>query len=441
MACMKKTILSLIVGLLMLVALTAPARAVDVERVVSPGGIEAWLVEDHTNPVLALRLAFRGGASLDPVGKEGLAHMVASLIDEGAGDLDSQAFQGKLEDLSISLGFSSGRDTFSGNLSTLTENRDQAFQLLKLALTVPRFDQEPIDRIRRQLLISLKQDEENPNAIAGKALSKALFDGHPYGRPSDGTIAGIKAIGRKDLQGFVKNRFDKKSLVIGVTGDITPAELAPLLDKTFGALPEKGTDWQVAEVVPKLQSKTLVIKKQVPQSAILFAQKGLKRDDPDYYTATVLNYILGGGSFTSRLYREVREKRGLAYSAYSGLYPFKFSALLLGSAGTANDRAGETIAVVKKVWQEMAEKGVTQKELDDAKTHITGSFPLRFSSSGAIANILVGMQLEDLGIDYLDKRNGLIDAVTLDKVNALAKKMITPDQLFFVIVGDPKGVS
>lgn len=437
---MKKIILPLLALLGVFLVLT-PARAVEVQRVVSPGGIEAWLVEDHTNPILAARIAFRGGASLDPEGKEGLAHMVSALLDEGAGDLDSQTFQGRLDDLSIGLAFSSGRDSFSGSLDTLTENRDEAFRLLRLALTSPRFDKDPVDRIRRQLLVGLKQDEENPRSISGKALTQAIFEGHPYARPSQGTISGIQAITADDLKNFVKNRFDKNSLIVGVTGDITATELAGLLDKTFGTLPDQGSDWRIPEVTPKLETKTVVIRKPVPQSSIIFAQQGLKRDDPDFYTATVLNYILGGGSFTSHLYKEVREKRGLAYSASSNLYPLKFSALILGGAGTANERVHETIEVVKQVWKEMAEKGVTQKELDDAKTHITGSFPLRFSSSGQISDILVGMQAENLGIDYLEKRNSLIDAVTLEMVNDLAKKLIRPDQLYFVVVGDPKGLS
>ncbi|MEP1031625.1 MAG: pitrilysin family protein, partial [Alphaproteobacteria bacterium] len=292
----------------------APAKATQIERVVSPGGIEAWLVEDHLNPIISLHLAFRGGSALDPEGKEGLANMVSTLLDEGAGDLDSKAFQQTLEDKSITLRFSAARDSFGARVQVLTEYRDLAFDLLRQAMTEPRFDAEPVSRLRAQLLANLRHESQDADAIAGKTLMKTLYPDHPYGRPTGGTLESVAAIQVADMRAFVKERLARDTLSIGVVGDITAKELAPLLDKTFGALPAKAAPWKVAEVAPKVSGRTIVIEKPLKQSNILFADRGLMRKDPDFYTAYVMNHILGGGGFTSRLYTEVREKRGLAYS-------------------------------------------------------------------------------------------------------------------------------
>ena len=423
-----------------LVLAPAPAEAIRVERVISPGGLEAWLVRDHTNPIIAFRFAFRGGAALDPAGKEGLAEMVSSLLDEGAGELDSQAFQRRLEDLAVRLRFDAGRDTFGGRLRTLAGNRDAAFGLLRLAVTAPRFDDEPVARIRSQMLARLERRSEDPDEIASRTLWRTLFPNHPYGRPVDGTPRSIAAIATGDLRRFAASRLARGNLVVGVVGDVTPADLAPLLDATFGGLAETAAPWRLAEVRPTAAGETVVVRKGVPQSAILFGQEGLKRDDRDYYAAYVMNYVLGGGGFTSRLYNEVREKRGLAYSIYTFLNPLDSAALILGGAGTANARVAETLRLVRAEWRHTAD-GLTESELADAKTYLTGSFPLRFSSSGRIAAILIGMQLEGLGIDYLDRRNGYIEALTLDHVDRVARRLLAADRLTVVVVGEPDGLT
>lgn len=417
-----------------------PALAVEVQRVESDFGIVALLVEDHTNPIINARFVFRGGSALDPDGMEGLADMVSGLLDEGAGDLDSQMFQRRLEDLAVSLSFSADRDSFSGRLSTLTKNRDDAFRLLKLAVTAPRFDDEPVSRIRSQIQAGLRQESEDPDAIAGKALFKTLFEDHPYGRPNGGTTESIEAINVDAMRMFVAERLARDNLVIGVVGDISPSELSVLLDSTFGTLPEKATPWELPDVLPPEKGLQVVIQKAVPQSSILFAQRGLKRDDPDFYAAYVMNYILGGGGFTSRLYNEVREKRGLAYSVYSYLSPYENTSLMLGGAGTANARVGETIQVLRDEWQRLAEQGVSETELADAKTYLTGSYPLRFTASGQIAGMLAGIQLDNLGMDYFDKRNNYIEAVTLDDVNRVAREWLDAGSLTIVIVGEPESL-
>jgi len=441
---MTRHFLRAFVGALLFVAtvfVTQSAHAVEVQRVRSPGGIEAWLVEDHSNPILSVSLAFRGGAALDPQGKEGLATTVAALIDEGAGDLDSQAFQGRLEDLSISLHFSAGMDSFTGELRSLTENRDTAFDLLRLALTEPRFDDEPVERIRGQMLAGLARQAEDPDTIAGRVLNKLLYPQHPYGRPSGGTLESVATLQVDDLRHFVADRFGRDTLVIGVVGDISPAELAPLLDRTFQALPAQAAAFNVPRVDPNASGDLVVVEKDVPQSVVVFGQNGIAREDPDYYTAYTVNYILGGGGFASRLYEEVREKRGLAYSVYSYLFPLDRSAMVIGGVGTQNSRVAESLDLIRQEWRRIADDGPTEDELRDAKTYLTGSFPLRFSSSGRIAGMLVGMQVENLGIDYLDRRNSFIEAVTVEDARRVAARLYDESALTVVVVGRPDGVT
>ena len=442
MTMMKKIHILAAAALLLAVFLpSAPAGAVTIERVVSKGGVMAWLVRDHSNPIISMRFAFRGGAALDADGRVGLANMAASLLDEGAGDLDSQAFQKQLEDLVITLRFRAGRDQLTGRLVTLTENRDTAFTMLSQALTKPRFDAEPVERIRAQLLAKIRQDTEQPGAIAGQTLFKTLFPSHPYGRPTDGIKDDVAAISQADLQTFTAERLAKDNLIIGVVGDIKADTLAALLDTTFGGLPAKAKPWALDDVTPQGGGQTIVIKKSVPQSSIVFAEQGLKRNDPDFYAAYVMNYVFGGGGFTSRLYNTIREKRGLAYSVYSGLHPLDRAGLIFGSAGTANANVGETLSLLRQEWTRMAKDGMSESELADAKTYLTGSYPLRFTSSGSIARMLVGIQRDNLGIEYMDRRNGLINAVSLADVNRAAKNLLQADNLTVVVVGDPKGVS
>jgi len=414
--------------------------AVEIERVKSSGEIEAWLVRDHTNPIISMRFAFRGGSALDPENLGGLANMAASLLDEGAGDIDSQAFQSTLEDLVISLRFDARRDALGGRLVSLTENRVTAFNLLKLALTRPRFDPEPVERIRSQILAGIRQDSENPGAIASKSLFKRLFPSHPYGRLRSGTAKSVAAITRDDLVAFASSRMAKNNLKIGVVGDITAQSLAAILDDVFGGLPDTAAPWDIPEAEPQSDGRTQVVEKDIPQSSIVFADRGLKRKHPDFYTAYLMNYVLGGGGFTSRLYDTIRDKRGLAYSVYSGLHPLERAGLIFGGAGTTNAKVSETLSLLRQEWARMADNGVTEQELADAKTYQTGSYPLRFASSGSIAAMLVGIQMEDLGIDYMDRRNSLIEAVTLEDVNRVAKTLLRPDRLSIVVVGKPNGV-
>ena len=432
---------SLILAALLMLATGLPARAVEVQQVTSPGGVTAWLVEDHGNPILSLDLAFVGGAVLDPEGREGLAHLVSGLIDEGAGELDSQAFQAKLQNLSIRLSFDAGLETFQGTLRTLTENRQTAFNLLRLALSEPRFDEEPVERIRSQIRVRLAQDSENPNVIAGRALRELMFPGHPYSRPVNGTPESIQAIGVDDMRRFVSERFARDALRVAVVGDVTAEELGPLLDHAFLGLPTAAAPFDLPEVVPQAKGEVVVIERDLPQSVMAFAHGGVMRDDPDFYAAYVANRIFGGGGFTSRLYAEVREKRGLAYSVFSYLNSLEHSALVRGGVATANARAGESLGVIREEWARMGAEGPTAEEVEDAKTYLTGSYPLRFSSTSGIAGTLLGIQLDDLGIDYINIRNDLIEAVTVEDAQRVARELFRAEDLTVVIVGRPDGVA
>jgi zinc protease len=418
--------------------LSAPdaKAAAKVEHVTSPGGIEAYLIAEPAVPFMSLSMRFKGGSIGDPDGKEGLANLISGVLDEGAGDLDSQAFQTELEDLAIRLSFDAGRDSFTGDLKTLTENRDRAFELLRLSLTEPRFDDEPVARIKSQIQASLRRRQEDPDSLASKTWFEQAFDGHVYARPVEGTVDSVAAITSEDLESFVDQRLARDNLLIGVAGDITAEELGPLLDHAFGGLPATSAPLDPAETAPKADGIT-VVRQEVPQSKVLFGQKGLERDDPDFYAAYVVNHILGGGGFTSRLTAEIREARGLAYSVYSYLYPTEFAPIWLGGLGTSNASVAQALDLVQVEVKRMATGDITQAELDDAKTYLTGSFPLRLTSNDRIAGLLVSMQVNDLGIDYLEKRNALIEAVTLDDLKRVAARLYDPENLLTVVVGDP----
>jgi zinc protease len=430
----------LVVACLALWLVPAHAKAIDIQRVVSPRGIEAWLVEDHRVPVISMQMAFRGGSALDPAGKEGLSRMVAALLDEGAASLDSQEFQRKLEDYSIRMSFSANTDSFSGSLSSLSQNRNVAFDLMRMAITLPRFDEGPRDRIESQLLASIKAASENPRRIASETWYRAIFPNHPYGRSSDWTRRSIQGITKEDLENYVNTRLARDRLVVAVVGDITANDLKPLLDVAFADVRGTVGPIELPMAQPQAKGDVYIVPKKIPQSVLIFGHAGIMRKDPDYYAAYVLNSIFGGGGLTSKLMEEVREKRGLAYSVYTSLVPYDRGAVMMGGAATMNERVGETVEIIRREWAQLRDQGVSDKDLADAKTFLTGSFLTQISSSGRMASLLLGMQLENLGIDYIDRRNSYINAVTQDDIRRVAKRLLEPDKLTFVIVGAPQGV-
>jgi len=431
-----------ILGLALGALVARPAAAVTIEKVVSPGGIEAWLVEDHGQKVISLSYAFHTGGAEDAADKDGLTEFVASTLDEGAGALDSEAYQGKLEDLSSSITFEPSQDYFEGTVRTVSPHRDEVFDLLRLALTQPRFDAPAVARVRDEITKAIAARAEEPNALAGKIWWRTNFPNEAYGRPLLGTAKTVDGITIDDLKAYVQTRFGRNQLKLAVVGDLTPDELKPLLDKTFGTLPASVTEPAApADAAPVDGGKLLLVKKSVPQSIILFGQPGLPIADKDYYTFLVLNNVLGGGTFSTRLEHAVREEKGLAYSIGTGLSNYDHAALMFGQAGTQNAKAAETIAIIRQEWARFAAAGPTDKELKDAKTYLEGAYALGLDSTLSIAERLLFFQTHGLPIDYFDKRKGLIEKVTLADAKRVAKAVIDPAKLAFVVVGDPEGVT
>jgi zinc protease len=436
---MNKLLKHAVLALVCCIGLSRAAAAMKIDRVVSPGGIEAWLVQDHTIPALALGFTFRGGAALDPAGKEGTAALLGSMMTEGAGDLDSAKFQGTLEDNSISLGFDAGLDTFSGSLRSLTETLATGERLLQLALTQPRFEAVDLARVKTRTITGLRRAAEEPRTIAGQTWMAKAFPDHPYGRPARGTPESVETLTTDDLRAFMAARLARDNLIIGATGDITPQALGQLVDRVFARLPARAAAAKIPDATPQNLGQTVVVRRNVPQSVVTFGHAGIKRADPDFYAATLVNYILGGGGFNSRLMNEVREKRGLAYSVSSYLAPYDHTALFMGGTATENARVKESVAVIREQWKHMHDEGPTADELANAKTYLNGSFPLQLDSMPQIARLLVSIQYDHLGIDYVERRTGLISAVTLADVKRVAQRLLAADRLLEVVVGEPQG--
>jgi zinc protease len=360
--------------------------------------------------------------------------MVASLLDEGSGDLDSKAFHERLDRRAIELSLSSARDNLRGSLRMLKDNRDEAFDLLRMALTSPRFDSVDVERIRNQVLSGLRRDTTNPSSLAGRKFLEVAYGDHPYARSANGTLESVPKIEIADLKDYVARVVAKDTLRIAVVGDVDPDTLGKLLDKAFGSLPAKANLAAVPDIAAAKPPQRAFIPLDVPQTVVTFGGPGIRRSEPDFMAGYVVNHILGGGGLSSRLYREVREKRGLAYSIYESLLWMERSALFIGNTGTRADRAGETVDAIEKEIRRIAEEGPTQKELDDAKSYLKGSQMLALDTSSKLAQALLQYQLDKLPIDYIEKRNAIVDAVTLDDAKKAAKRL-WGQGLLTVIVG------
>jgi len=405
----------------------------------SPGGITFWLVEEPTIPIVSVEMSFNGGARLDPKGREGVGSMMAALLDEGAGEMDSVAFSNAESKTALRLGFSTGRDRFQLSTRMLAENIDESAALVATALSTPRFDEEPVSRIRAQMLSDIAEQQTNPDQIAYKAWFGKTFPGHRYGKPTGGTAESITAITRDDLIAAHQRLITRANALVAIVGAIDAAAAGRLVDTMLADVPA-GTKLADKHIDTTPPPGLTVIELDVPQAVAVFGQAGLRRTDPDFIPAFVMNQVLGGGGFASRLMVEVREKRGLAYGVYSYLAVYAEAELMMGSVRTANARIAESLELIRAEWRRMAEAGVTEKELAATKRYLTGAFPLRFDSNAKIARFLVFAQEEKLGIDYINRRNGLIEAVTLDDIRRVAKRLLKADDLSIVVVGKPAGL-
>ena len=413
---------------------------IEIQRVISPLGIEAWLVEEHSIPIVALNLGFHGGAYLDEDGREGTARLLTTLLDEGAGNLDSEAFQSTLDEYSISLSFSASRDAITGGLSTLSTNKDLAFNLLRLALNEPRFDEEPVERMRAQMAVLQKRRAASPNAIASDELFAELFPGHNYAKSVTGNPTSLALLSVSDLANYLKNYLTQERLKVAVVGDITPEELAKVLDEVFGTLPAAGAPRETDPVDVVTKGETIVVPFNNPQSSVIFGGQGLMQDDEDFISVFVANYIIGSGDFGSRLMQEVREKRGLTYSIYTQFAPLDRAGLFMGAVASDNAKVAEAVAITKSEIDRLRSDGVSEQELSDAKTYLTGAFALRFDSNAKIAGQLISYQLGGFPFDYINIRNGLVNDVSMEDVNAILERFPPSNEITFVVVGQPEGI-
>lgn len=416
-----------------------PAQAVDIQEVTSKGGLKAWLVQEPSIPFTALQLRFRGGAALDRPGKRGSVYLMSGLIEEGAGDLDAREFAAAQEALAASFSYNAYDDGLSISAKFLTENRDEAVALLKLALTQANFDEDAVARVKSQVLSGISSDLKDPSKIAGVTFDRLAFGDHPYGSAKEGSPESVAALTREDVVNAYRDVLTTERVFIGAVGDISAEELGILMDDLLGELPATGASLP-GRADFALGGGVTVVDYPTPQSVAVFGHQGIKRDDPDFFAAYVMNQILGAGGFGSRLMEEVREKRGLTYGVSTYLLPMDNAELFLGQVASANDRIGQAMTVIRDEWDKLANQGVTAEELEDAQKYLTGAYPLRFDGNTSIARILVGMQEDGLSTSYIDTRNARINAVTLADIRRVASRLLQPENLHFVVVGQPKGV-
>ncbi len=428
-----------------IICLLSPAQArdkfLDIHEYKTASGIPFWLVEDHSIPVIALDFAFdNAGAKHDSAKKQGLSRLASNTMDEGAGDLPAAEFQGALRRHSISLGFSSGRDTFGGSLKTRTTTKDKAAELLHLALTAPRFEKADVQRMIDANLARIRSSQSDPEWIAARLSNDIVFKDHPYALNSGGTLSTLPNINSADLKNFVTTRLTKNVLKIAIVGDITPADAKLYIDGIFGTLPQtQKITAEIPDFTIQNGGQTYLHNIDIPQSIVLGYLPALPRTDPDYYTYQVMNQILGAGGFGSRLTEEIREKRGLTYGIYSYLSQMEHTNFLTLSASTANESAHDMLALAKAEFAKMGTEPVSAEEREKAIAYINGSLPLTLSSTGNISSLILGMQLDNLPIDYLDQRADAFEAVTIEDIQSVAQKYLDTTNMTFIIVGQPKG--
>ncbi|HEV8036813.1 pitrilysin family protein [Yoonia sp.] len=431
--------LRILIALCLTIVATTARAELDIKQVTSPGGINAWVVEEPAIPFVALEIRIQGGGTLDLPGKRGATNLMAALLEEGSGDMTAQEFQTTLEDLAASFTFRAFDDSMQISARFLTENKEEAIALLRQALVSPRFDQDALDRVRAQVIAGINSDAKTPNAIASSTFYANAFGDHPYGSSIDGTIDSVTALTRDDMFAAHRNALVLDRLYVSVVGDTTAETVGAMLDDLLGDLPAEGPPLP-DDVAFGLDGGITVVDFETPQSVAFFGQAGLKRDDEDFFAAFVLNHILGAGGFESRLMTEVREKRGLTYGIGTSLVPKYHAEMILGTVASSNETIAEAIAVTRNEWERMAREGVTPEELAVAKTFLTGEYPLRFDGNADIASIMAGMQMIGLTPDYVVDRNSFVEAVTLEDVNRVAAELLQPEGLHFVVVGQPEGL-
>jgi len=420
-------------------AVTAAQAQVQIEEVTSPGGITAWLVEDHSIPFVALDIRFEGGTALDRPDARGATFLMTGLLEEGAEGMDAQAFAAREEELAARFSWDAYRDSVVINAEMLTETRAASVDLLRAAIVNPSFDEQAIDRVRGQVLSIIAGDAQDPEDIAPQRFNALAYGDHPYAIPGEGTAESVAALTRDDLVAAHQQLFTRDRVFVGAAGDITAEELGALLDTLLGDLPETGGA-EIGDAPWLLDGGLTVVEFPTPQAVVFFGHRGIERLDPDFFPAFVLNQILGGGNFRSRLTREVRVERGLTYGIGTYLALMDHGPMMLGQFSSSNNLVSEAIEVIRAEWEDIAANGVTDEELEAAKLFMTGAYPLRFDGNARIAGILAGMQQDGMPIDYIATRNDNVMAVTAEDISRVAARLMQPDELHFVVVGQPEGL-
>ncbi len=411
-------------------------EALEFKKLETKSGIKFWFVEDKSIPIVSVSFSFKGGSSLESKEKNGISNLMTSLMDEGTRKLTSTEFKKMMKSIGMKLSFSSQKDKISGSFQIISSQAQSGFNLFYEALNHPAFNLSDFERIRKQVISSIKIDESDLSTLASNKFNENFFKNHNFSKTSKGSISSIKKINREDLSSFHKSAFQKSNLVIGVSGSIKEEEIINFIDIVFGELKNS---IQISELkkFDNLGKGKAVFKMKTPQTSVLFGHPGLARNDEEYFALRIANYIFGGGGFQSRLYKKIREKKGLVYSIYSYLLSYQSDGVIVGGFQTRNEFVNETISNVKEEWINMQRKGITENELENAKAYFNGSFTRNFTSTRSISGLLEVVQYFNLGEDYFERRESIINKLDLKKVNKVLSEFFDEEELFFMIVGEP----
>ena len=408
---------------------------VEPKRVVLSNGIILLVAETHALPMVNISVAVKAGAIYNPQGKAGVASLTAALLDEGTKTRTSKQIADEIDFIGGRLSASGGTDYSSASLVVLKKDINTGLDLLSDVLLNPVFPEDEVERKKKETLASIIADRDDPNAIASKAFYKAVFAGHPYGMPGEGDEESVEKITRDDIVNFYQKYYKPNNTIMVVVGDITLDEAVVFIRKYFSSW-EKG-DIQLPDIPPveKLKkSDSILIDKSLTQANIMLGHTGISRDNPDFYAVHLMNYILGGGGFSSRLTKEIRDNKGLAYSVYSRFDVNKYPGAFSVEIQTKNETARVAIDGILAELKRIREEKVSDEELREAKAYITGSFPLKLDTNAKIGGYLMFLEYYNLGLDYLDKYTGYIQAVTKDDILKVAQKYIDPENFVLVAV-------
>lgn len=428
----KILFISLIINLTFLIGQSF-SFALDVKRHVLPNGLTVLHVERHNLPIVTVTFLIKAGPFYEPAQKAGLANLTAELLTEGTKKRKAKDISEEIEFIGASLDSSAGSDFSTINLSVLKKDIDTGFEIFSDILLNPTFPEEEIKRKKDIIIGSLRQSEENPSFVVDKVFRKEVYGDHPYGRLITGTEETINSINREDIVKFHHDYYRPNNAILSIVGDVTSEELQNLIDK-YLAKWEKSSipaEPKVSEVAKG--KKVIQIDKDLTQANIIIGHRGIKREDPDYYAVTVMNYILGGGGFSSRLMQTVRDEMGLAYDIHSFFDSRKKGGLFSINVQTKNETANTVIEEILKELKRIKTESVSDQELDDAKAYLTGSFTRRFDTNKKIADMLVAIEYFNLGLDYLEKYPEYIKSVTKDDIIRVAKKYLDTDNYILVV--------